>query len=70
MRENNSNDMTMIRLVIGGAISILEMEDGEIFRRLKDTPRLFNAMDAIGAALYWCRDCLERMDGSDIDEAI
>lgn len=70
MRENYTNDMTMIRLVIGGAISILEMEDGEIFRRLKDDPKLFNAMDAIGAALYWCRDRLETLSESAVDEAV
>ena len=59
--KNVPESMSLTRLMLAGAISVYEAE-GQLISELlaKQNDRmLFNAWDAIGAALYWTKDQIE-----------
>ena len=59
--KNVPESMSLTRLMLAGAISVYEAE-GQLISELlaKQNDRmLFNAGDAIGAALYWTKDQIE-----------
>ncbi len=59
--KNVPESMSLTRLMLTGAISIYEAEGqliAEILAKQNDR-MLFNAWDAIGAALYWSKDQVE-----------
>ena len=53
--EQTPQTLVMMRLVLAGAITIWENQGSEVSAMLMrdNNRRLFDAMDAIGTALYW-----------------
>ena len=53
--EHTPQTLVMMRLVLAGAITIWENQGSEVSAMLMrdNNRRLFDAMDAIGTAIYW-----------------
>ena len=53
--EQTPQTLVMMRLVLAGAITIWENQGSEVSAMLMrdNNRRLFDAMDAIGTAIYW-----------------
>ena len=53
--EQTPQTLVMMRLVLAGAITIWENQGSEVTAMLMrdNNRRLFDAMDAIGTAIYW-----------------
>lgn len=59
--EDTLHTLMIMHLILKGAITIWEHDGLEVTAALKQerNPKLFDAMDAIGTALYWVASELE-----------
>lgn len=61
MMKDAPETMSLTRIMLTGAISVYEAEGSLIAELLKkqDSRHLYDAWNAIGAALYWSKDQIE-----------